>query len=484
VLPLALLVAILLFIVGCFMANTFTEPLVSPVKPIEIIEENYFLIPFTFAIVAILYWEFTQYQYKFGEVKPLKVFVTLLVYGVGLLVVLGLDTTAFRLGTIVWTSTFLMPENDLKYVEGNDFFMYGFFPHDSIKEGQEIEYFENDTIFKKLREQEDSILEKRYIENAYNLDRTYLSHLSYNSMPLDIVYHSDKSFGFFKSNESVMYDTSGISYESYRSDILNKSYLSAPLDISNMLAYHPDLAYRLYRSYRSELSGLSKLSDNDRFVKDNNIYQTYYKTCIFPQLDTNRLDGYGLNFSFEEFKCEDLIFDKPQYFYTLEDCVRAVRHAQQFLNEGIIYRYFKILLQYFPFTLLLFFVVSFSSQRNFLAALVISLIIYFSLDYFCWRIECGEIVKVYLSYRMEGLAILSLIITFLSIFSNHENRITNFFLHLFIVATGAALIPAFIENIEKYGTYYIKANTFYLTAVMCLIAPVLFSYLKGLPKSR
>ena len=135
VLPLAVLAFPVLFAAGYFLPkNTFIEPLVDPIAPIEITQGNFFLIPFAFAVIVVLYWGFTQYQYKFDEMKPLKVVATLLIYGLGLFVILGLDTTAFRLGTIVQTTT-LMTESDLKYVKDNDYFLYGFFSHDSIKIG-------------------------------------------------------------------------------------------------------------------------------------------------------------------------------------------------------------------------------------------------------------------------------------------------------------------------------------------------------------
>jgi len=346
-----------------------------------------------------------------------------------------LDTTAFRLGTIVRTAT-LMDEDDLEYVDNNDYFLYGFFPHDSIKRGQEAEYFKNDSIFKKLCNQKDSTLVKRY-------DKKHLSNLSY------------------LSNLSNL---SNLSYLSYLSDL---PYLS---NLSNL----PNRSY------------LSDLSDYGRFVKDNDAYQIYYKTHVFPKLDTTRLSGYGLDFSFKKYKYKNLIFDIPQYFYPLEDGIRSIRHAQQYLNKRIIYRYFKLGLQYLPFALLLFFIVSFlSKRRNLLAASVVVLMVFFLSNYF-YPENLGVELEIG-SYLMASLAILSLIISlFFSIFLNYENSgIINFLINLFVVAviSIAFLIPIFTQG-EDISFYYTKTGIFYLTVILCLIAPILFSYLKGLPKSR
>lgn len=97
-LPLALLAGLSLFISG-YCSYTFNKSSVSLIE-IETIEE-YFRLPLASLAVAVtLYWGHTQYILKFGEVRIVKVLVTLLIYGVGLFLILALDVIAFKLGRI------------------------------------------------------------------------------------------------------------------------------------------------------------------------------------------------------------------------------------------------------------------------------------------------------------------------------------------------------------------------------------------------
>jgi len=577
VLPLALLAFPVLFAAGCFLPkNTFLEPLVHPIDPIEITQGNSFLIPFAFAVIAVLYWVFTQYQYKFDDVKPIKVVGTLLMYGIGLFVILGLDTIAFRLGTIAWT-TQLMDKEDLELVESKDYFLYGFISPfiDSIRIGQENTFFEQDTTFKYVCRYEDSILVNNYnwlyrpyrskllnlSYRSYLSDRSYLSSLSNKSYLLNQSYRLYRSYRSYLSN--LLYQ----SYSSYLSDLSDRSYLSDLSDLSNL----SDLSFLSYRSYLSDQSYLSNrlnrllqadfydsklLSSYDNYYtrKDSSDksrirtkyqladYDTFYiSTYMRERIDTIRLklDSLAMNdndlivevnalkekLDTVKVSIPELSFYLPHWFYQLEDGVRSIRHANEYFKQKIIYRYLKMALSYLPFILMLFFLFPYLLQRTFLGMLLLVGLFVFlgnlqygetvQIKYDFYRIGESEITykiaenelpyglhkEKFLSYCTMGLSTLSLLVLLvLTFFRKHEQGISIFLLQLFILAaTATAIIPFFIENKNEYleellpnsfkpyfnedFLYYPKTWVFYLTAAMCL-APVLFSYLKGLPKSR
>jgi len=223
----------------------------------------------------------------------------------------------------------------------------------------------------------------------------------------------------------------------------------------------------------------------------------------------------------------ELSFYLPFWFYQLEDGVRSIHHAEQYFGQKIIYRYLKMVLSYLPFVLMLFFMFPFLSQRTFLSMLVFVGVFVFAanfqygetlqIKYDIDKIgETGQIIyktpeneltyglhkEKFLPCLTMGLTVLSLLLAFVMPFFNRDKKeLIDVFLNLFVVAAIAtAIIPLFIENKNEYlekllpesfmpyfsedYIYYSKTWVFYLTAAMCLIAPVLFSYLKGLPKSR
>jgi len=482
----AFILSIILFIAGYCVPNTFTKPLVHPIELIQITEEGYFLIPLGLALIVIIYWAYTQYILKFRKIEPLKVPTTLLIYGIGLFVILGLDITAFRMGTIVRTAS-LMSEEDLKYIEENNYFTYGFYTHKNIPIIEKGKYFANDTVFINICNAEDVILSKRYELRGWpdKSDQDYTSHMWYKSM-------------YSKESElKHLIRVSNTPVRSYRLDRLKMLYKS------NYDERHFNEALNLKITWSGRFENfenfLFELSDDHDFVEINDTYQTYYKKIIFPKIDLERLNSYGLDFSFGELKYGCLTFDMPKYVIPIEDGVRSVRHAQQYLNQKVILRYFKGLLYYLPFFVFLLYSVSFLSLRFTLRTLLLYSVIYavLSLSYE-YKLTCiTDTRSLHDNWRIDSIwaeffAFFSfLLILICFIMKKNTKFVVNFLMHLFLLAVIAtALMPVFVENREmRYyhrdsNLYVFKTWLFYLTAALCLIAPVLFSYLKGLPKSR
>jgi len=256
-----------------------------------------------------------------------------------------------------------------------------------------------------------------------------------------------------------------------------------------------------------------QLEWNSLAMNDNNLIAKF--NDLKEKLDTVKM------------RVPELTFYFPRWFYQLEDGVRSIRHAERYFEQKNISRYLKMALSYLPFVLMLFFLFTYLSQRTLLSMLLFVGVFVFlgNLQYgetlqikydFYETVETGEFVytkpeselpyglhkEKFLSCLTMILSLLSLLLAFIVLFFNrYKKGLVDVFLHLFVVAAiAAAILPFFIENKNEYlerllfesfkpyfsedYLYYPKTWIFYLTAATCLIAPVLFSYLKGLPKSR
>ncbi len=528
--PVYLCISLLLFILGYYLPkNTFSSPLIDPIQPIELLAGKYSNISFLLMTLISMYWTYQLYLYKSTKFSFKKIFLGILLYSGGLLAALGISTVSFQMGIIVKTAN-LIDNDDLKYFEDNKCFLYGFFPHKSSSKTIEKNYFEADTIFQKLWESEQYILENRYNKtywsfiNANNIndlsikDRSYLSYLSFKydisdryrkpdkynlNIPIKLNYLSDKDDLLFLSYLSTFPDRQNKSYL-YKLDSLKSLNRSSSARARGEIEH---LSYTLYRdknysAFREIIRLGEKFDENisNRYLNDICNYENYYEKNIFARIDTTRLNKYGLGISMKEIQQGDMSFNTPEFTYQLEDSIRSVKNARQYLEQNIFSHYLKMLLLYIPFVVLTFYILSLRSIKVnlFWSALVLCLVIILVANLIYGEVQqnmhkempWGMHKEFFLPYWTMCTSILSFAIILISTLLNRFLHFNTFFIYLFLFSSISTVItPIFIENINAQWLnqdyfYYPKTWVFYLTLVLAILAPALFSYLSVLPKNK
>lgn len=187
----ALLATLVLFVAGFCYPVSVTKLTIDPIKPIVMGQDSFYILPLVILSFGLLYWAYKQYQFGFPFYQAKQVGATLLIYAVCFYLITAIAAPAFKLGALVRTAWFLMDEKDIKYWEDNDFFAYGFL----LKESDTLSidavlspdsfFREREAEFRKLRLEEDLVLENRYntvfIDSLLLLKPSLLSWLPYES---------------------------------------------------------------------------------------------------------------------------------------------------------------------------------------------------------------------------------------------------------------------------------------------------------------
>lgn len=415
---------LLLFLAGFVWPQKMTDWVVDPIDPIRLNTEwPYFAPSFLLVFLAGLFWIRNQYQLKNEASDWKETLRILLVYALCFFMMLGGVTVALRMGTIVRAAWGLMDQEDIDYLEENDFFVYGFVPieGDTSLEFSTRDYKLRESSFKKIWHNENRLLQNRYnvfyINTLFDsllstLDTSNTEYLRFSSkklMPSDIAdlasisYHSLKTYQkslitevSYWSNEA---DQEYLSYLADRIHLSNLAYLACFSERWNQLyeiasgekiddlysIIWKDIAYSSFRGntwvvpeasvvmYSSDRSGKTYLPGNFKKKVQGDLtglssYNKYYCANICIKLDEKILNKYGLIRT----DANDLSSAIPQAPLQLENGVRSVRHARQFLREWIIWRFWRNNVLYLlPLLALIVLMIRYFSFKSMSVALVL-----------------------------------------------------------------------------------------------------------------
>lgn len=493
---------ILLFIGGFFYPVSLTDPTVDPVQPIYIGIDSipFSLIPLIIGIISILYWAYFQYRSFQQDPTPAKVFLTLGIYAVGLFTILALIPIAFRMGTIVRTAYFLMDERDIQHLEENDFFLYGMILLDSDNYQEQTDTFfqRRAAIFKRVKQFEDTLLQNRY-DLPFLVQEGAIDSQALNSAntiyPLDLYrayhyYNWAKRFSSYSSSRaeklSDIYRMNRYRNTSFNTS-LSKSY---PYPIwKTILDIRPELI-----SY--EFIGGSRPKPKPKLSYWNYLpdYQKYYERNILARFDTSLLEKYKITpdydtvylmklNSFDLIKSDSLV-TIPKHIYQLEDGVRSVKNARQYLQKSIWLRYLWDLLINFSLSYLVFAASPYLSFRSILAVIVVYIGYFLGLPSLSISLEFGQEVDSYSNiFLIQFTYILPIIISLLVLsFFAIKKRRSNvpFIIFQFLTISILAVI---------IGTSFLKGSirpnhiVLLYTHILGIVGILLMAYIAVQPKS-
>lgn len=374
VLYFALLATIVLFALGFFYPVSATDLNVDPIKPIIMGDENFYILPLAVLSLGILFWGYTQYQSGFPSAKVKHVLLTLLVYGLCFFVIAAITAPAFYLGVMMRTGYCLIEEKDIRYWEENDYFLYGFVLKESDSNYVKLDsnnFREREEIFRKLKEGEDDILSIRY--SNYLLDscvhwglctndvaqaaRSYISSRSYLSVALNGLWWSDLGLSF----------VSDVSYRRARIESLNSSVYNSFRTHNSVEVLQDEELTRALHEQGYETYETKEESNTRKFILDYTLY--YEKQRPHPSAEI--LLKYNISIKYDSIYIQNAPTTVPLHIYQMEDAIRSVHHAQQYLREWIFLRDLRVLACFLPLLSLLFFAAPYLSFRAGLGVVVV-----------------------------------------------------------------------------------------------------------------
>ncbi len=385
------------FMLGLLYPISYSNPVVHPIEPIKIASGIYYVAPLIFCIIGILYWMYLEYQFPLQKSGLVRTLLDIFFYSIGLYFILAFTSTAFYMGLITKSAFMWITENDMEYLRENDNYIYGFvlLEEDSVYQEKGDTFFQRrEAIFKNILQHEKHELQYRYnecysnywlkfenrnpayaddlLKSSFELFTISVNNLSstnnlkkLNSDITFLSYRSYRSYGFYQLYQSNK------SYTAYKSDLLyllgfaNRSWLTSKhLDRSllTFLLYMSD-----YSSYYSK-KNISKL-ENYKFQKD-------FKTIEFEELifriDESIQDQYRL-YTRGTGNSKKLII--PTYSYSMENVVRSVENARQYLTSNQFLCFLLSLLHLLPLICWVFAAAPFFSFRMVLWSLIVGVII-------------------------------------------------------------------------------------------------------------
>ncbi|MBK7873547.1 MAG: hypothetical protein IPJ74_24220 [Saprospiraceae bacterium] len=428
---------ILLFIGGFFYPVSLTDPTVDPVQPIYIGIDSipFSLIPLIIGVIGVLYWAYLQYWLFQQDPAPTKVFLTLGIYAVGLFTILALIPISFRMGTIVSTAYFLMDEKDIQHLEENDFFLYGMIllNSDDYQEQADTFFQRRAAIFKRVKQFEDTLLQNRYdlpfLVQEGAVDSQALNN-AYTIYPLDLSRaYAYKSFGAdFSSRAEGLYE------RIYRKNMYSPTSNKFSITFFILYAANDQKYSKADRSVRfkqaTTINGKvvpppppkPKLSYWN-YLPD---YQKYYERNILARFDTSILEKYKITPEYDTVHLKDFnsfnliksdsLATIPKHIYQLEDGVRSVKNARQYLQKSVWLRYLWDLLINFSLLYLVFAASPYLSFRSILAVLVVYIGYFIGLPSLSISMEFSQEVNSYLNiFPIRFTYILPVIISLLAL---------------------------------------------------------------------
>lgn len=382
VLYFSILLIPVLFLLGFVYSVSLSNLTVDPRNHIIFFYDIYNKGMLGILSIGLLYWAYTQYQIGFPSARWKDIFLTLLLYSIGLFVMLAIAAPMFRLGTIVRTAYFFIDEKDLDDWSAQKFYSYGFIINDSdtfnIKPQLLAGYFEErEKGVDEIREIEERLLKRRYdVAFIDSISLILEKDLDRRSMHLD---NSYVDYLYYLKYRSYV-TRPGFTFSSLLNLLAYWSYL--PRLEQNLSGHRKDYyknypSFKNYRSFR--YYSLLRVKDdelNHRFYYQDwllfNQYYTYYNSQKNPSLPRATIQKYGIPTGIDTVQIDTMKFLLPQLPYALEDGYRSVQHARQFIKQGIQFWHYVTFLYYLPLITLLLFAAPFLSFRMALGALTMA----------------------------------------------------------------------------------------------------------------
>lgn len=473
---------------------------VDPIKPIEFAYDELYIYSLLPALAFVCIWMYRQSQIRQFFYRIQDSLFCLLIYAGCWWVLCGITVAAFRMGTIFKTACIWMPERDLKDFKTSGIYPYGFV---LLQKGSK-DFIPNDTlfffrkgekIFRHILENEEALLKSRYrVDTSYWKKRLKV---------LDSPYHqpgrSDRSDRSYRSDRSELSDLPELLNQLYRLEQEDRSYISDRSCLSDLsslqnLSYLSDfsdrsyfsddsyLLYRFNRSDRSEKSGLRGVSDLFCLSQLSTYYNLTRKKIKHPRASAYMLINYN------DTLCKAPLVIIPGLPNQIEDAVRSVEHAQQFLKEGIFWGHFGHLLYYLFLMATLLFLLPRVSAKHLLPLILGVLMIWFGFKIFSvetWEgykaIWKSMHVAAYLLLPLSGLLLLLWMLWQQKQGQLFTTAVNMIFLGVLIVLLGALNVNRGY-TLEQFGSPIDAA--FFGTQVIGLIAAFVAPYVQAMPKTK
>jgi len=447
---------------------------VDPITPIEFAYDDFYIYPLLLVLTFACIWMYRQFQIRQFFYQVQHSLFCILIY-VGCWWVLGgITAAAFRMGTIVKTAWIWMPERDLQDFKQSGIYPHGFVPLEEDKTG----FIPADTLFffRKHEKEFKRIWgnEETWLKPRYKIDKRYWKKRLAELGMKNLSYLPDRSFLSDRSGLSFLSylsDRSDLSFRSNLSNLSDRSFRSYLSDLSDRL-YGSDRSYWWYLSYRSDRWYLSDLSDllgrSDQYIL---FYEAAQNRIKHPKASAYNLINYN-----DTLKTDPLVII-PSLPNQIEDAVRSIEHARQFLREGIFWRYFFHLFHYLFFLSVLLFLVPWLSARNFLQLLI------FAFLFFCILGVLGflenEIVASFAIFSVLPTTGILLLISML--WQQKQGQLLRLAINMVFLGLFFILLMCSLKNVVGFLPTDI---TFYGAQLIGLLAACIVPYVQAMPKTR
>ena len=423
------------------------EWVVDPIRPIELPYDWLYLIPLVLVVVFIVIWNYRQFRMGLHFYHLRDTLFTLLIYVLGLWFLIGVTASTFRLGTIVHVAYCWVAPVHLGAFKKSSIYPYGFvlLKQDSIRQitSDTLAFFQKrEEKFKAIWKEENKLLKSRY-----NRDTSFwTAFLERKEERLS--YRSFLSFLSCRSHQPNMPNQSYQLYRLFRSNLL---------DISEL----PNLSHMSMGSYRSNLRYLSiytKISKQEKFKSLEHIASRY-------GIKNHQVayGGYGHVFI-------------PSLTIQIEDMVRSVNHARQYLEKGIFWRHFFFFPHYALYIGLPLFLAPFLSFRHIFWLSILVILASFS---GVFSYSENIIIYIFCLFLMPCIGLITIVLFQKLYISFH------FFANLVFLGVLLTMLTALSIILDDYTSklfgWPINVAS-YGTQLIGLLAACLIPYAQAMPK--
>lgn len=423
----------LLFAAGFFYPVDAQHLTVDPIIPIssgQLTDNNHSIIG-SMIILSILFWGYRLNRIGFPFSKIKDTLTTLMLYSLCFYVLSAFTMTAIRIGTIVRTAYYWMPEKDLQFFENSGIYPYGFvlFDSDTIYSPPTDTFFKRREAFFKLAcKVEDTILQNRYNRDTVFQHNWIKKHSASNRK---IFYTDTFDFITLYFSESNWPNSYNVWYRQYREHSWS---------LVNYTIKYSDIQYHSF--YEQNKKNLISL-------KQYGIYN------FLNDLDSTKI-------KIEHTKNDSVIVYRSTLPYSIENAVRSVKHARQYLNEGIYFYYIKILSSYILLLGSMFYYIPLMNLKNLLIAfLIYYLIVSYSqikINNFCLVFitisVCYLLMAIIKKAKPESFAFrnLPILLFFTSIIQ--AEIITEISLVLQAVSLSCVFLMSYVQTLPKDSEFF------------------------------
>lgn len=477
---------------------------VDPIKPIEFAYDGLYVSPLLLIVAFACIWMYRQFQNRPFFYQVQHSLFCLLIYVGCWWVLCGFTATAFRMGTIVKTAWIWMPEQDLQDFKQSGIYPYGFvlLPEDTTGfiPVDTLSFFKiREDVFKRIWKNEEAWLKPRYrLDISYwkkrlNVIKHYdwfsLESLYYRSYRSNRCYLSYPSYFTDLSSRSDALKQSDLTYRSYqlyrpswpdRSDLMRIQNQSGWTDL-------PFLSYQSYWSKRSNRRFLSYQSDESNGAHGALYLLIYYQMTKKKRITFSKAFKYRLFNRYETLNTSPLII-VPSLPNQIEDAVRSVEHARQFLHEGIFWRFFWHLPYYLFMIGALLILQPWLSAKSLLQLGLVILIFWFGLQIFKledWNVHENNWKLVHLTAYLT-VPLTGVVLLLWMLWKQQQGRLFTIAVNMVFLGVLLILLGAF--NLKDMNAFYQFGSpidaAFYGAQVIGLLAACIVPYVQAMPKTR